>query len=71
VNNERISIFVNTQNEIVILAKENSNYVIYNAVGQPVGSGILKSEHRTKKSKLTAGVYIVKVGNQSTRVIIK
>lgn len=71
VYNERISIFVNAQNEIVIFANENSNYAIYNTVGQLIENGILNSEHRIQNSNLFAGVYIVKVGNQSTRVIVK
>lgn len=70
-NNERISVFVNAANHITIIAAEKSNYAIYNAMGQLIENGILNSELETRDSKLAAGVYVVKVDNQSTRVIIK
>ena len=70
-NSERISVFVNTQNQITIIAKPNSNYSIYNAMGQLIENGTLNSEFRTQNPKLAAGVYVVKVNNQSTRVVVK
>ncbi|MFZ4583344.1 MAG: T9SS type A sorting domain-containing protein, partial [Paludibacter sp.] len=68
---DMVSVFVNTQNEIVILANENSNYAIFNSVGQLIENGTLNTKRETRKAKFGAGVYIVKVNNQSTRVIIK
>lgn len=68
---EQVSAFINEQNEIVILAKENSSYAIYNAVGQLIGSGILNSRLITHNSRLNAGVYVVKVNNQSRKVVVK
>jgi hypothetical protein len=64
-------VFVNTANQIVIAAAEKCNYAIYNAMGQLIESGIINSKLITQNSKLTTGVYVVKVNNQSTRVIIK
>jgi hypothetical protein len=64
-------VFVNANNQIIIVAPEISNYAIYNAVGQQVENGIINTKHETLNSKLNTGVYVVKVNNQSTRVIVK
>ncbi len=71
VNKESISIFVNAANQITIIAPEKSNYAIYNAVGQLIENGINNSKLLTANSKLNTGVYVVKVNNQSIRVVIK
>jgi len=68
---EQISVFVNTQNKITIIAKPNSNYTIYNALGQLIENGNLNAKHETRNNNFAAGVYLVKVNNQSTRVIVK
>jgi len=41
-------VFVNTQNQITIIAPEKSNYVIYNAVGQLIENGVINSKHGTR-----------------------
>lgn len=64
-------VFVNAANQITIIAPEKSNYAIYNAVGQQVESGVTTAKQQTVNCKINTGVYVVKVGNQSTRVIIK
>ena len=65
-------VFVNAANQITILAPEKSNYAIYNAVGQLIEDGVINTERETRNTKhLVVGVYVVKVNNQSTRVIIK
>jgi hypothetical protein len=64
-------VFVNAANQIVIIAPEKSSYTIYNAMGQQLMNGVTTSNHQTSNFKLAAGVYVVKVNNQSTRVIIK
>jgi hypothetical protein len=71
-------VFVNANNQISIIAPEKATYCIYNAVGQLIENGIINSKHslsryigETRNSKLNSGLYIVKVANQSTRVIIK
>jgi hypothetical protein len=66
-----INAYVNGENRIVISATEKSAYSIYNAMGQMIENGILNTKHETLNTKLATGVYVVKVGNQSTRVIIK
>lgn len=68
---EHVSVFVNAQNQITIIAKPKSNYLIYNAVGQLIENGTLNSDIKTLSSKLTSGVYVVKVNNESTRVVVK
>jgi hypothetical protein len=71
-------VFVNANNQISIIAPEKATYSIFNAVGQLIENGIVNSKHslsryigETRNSKLNSGLYIVKVANQSTRVIIK
>jgi hypothetical protein len=70
-NKLNAQVFVNAANQITIIAPEKANYSIYNAVGQQVMNGIATSNHQTSNIKLSAGMYVVKVGNQSTRIIIK
>lgn len=64
-------VFVNGNNQITIIAPVKSSYAIYNGLGQLIENGIMNSDHRTQNSKLTSGVYVVKVNNQSTQVSIK
>jgi hypothetical protein len=64
-------IFVNAANQITIVAPEKSAYSIYNAVGMLMEHGIVESGFETRNPKLIPGVYVVKVNNSSTRVIIK
>ena len=68
---KQAQVFVNAANQITIIAAENSNYAIYNTVGQLIENGILNSKHETRNTKLKTGVYVVKVNNESTRVVIK
>jgi hypothetical protein len=63
-------VFVNGQNQITILAPEKANYAVYNAVGQIIESGIV-TNHLSLNTNHLKGVYIVKVNNESTRVIVK
>jgi hypothetical protein len=70
-SNNCASVFVNAANQITIIAPEKSNYAIYNAVGQLIENGINNSKLLTANSKLNTGVYVVKVNNQLTKVIIK
>jgi hypothetical protein len=72
---EQISVFLNLQKEIVIMAQENFNYAIYNAMGQLIESGVLKMKNVTLNTKLTSGLYIVRLtdkrANHSTYIILK
>ncbi len=64
-------VFVNVANQIVINTPEKSSYTIYNGLGQLIENGRITSNNQTSNFKLAAGVYVVIVGNQSTRVIVK
>jgi hypothetical protein len=72
-NTEKLNaqVYVNAANQIVIIAPEKAMYSIYNGVGQLIENGILNTKHQTLNAKHAAGVYVVKVANHSTRVIIK
>ena len=73
-NNKLINkaqVFVNESNQITIIAQENSNYAIYNTTGQLIENGFTNYKLYTVNCKLNKSVYLVKVNNQSTRVIIK
>jgi hypothetical protein len=66
-----LQLFVNAANQITIIAPEKASYSIFNAVGQLIENGVVNTKHETQNTKLKVGVYMVKVNNQSTRVIIK
>jgi len=69
--NERISVVVNAQNNIVINANAGSSYAIYNSLGQRIAAGKTNMKRETQNTKLETGVYIVKVNNVSKRIIVK
>ncbi len=68
------SVFVNAANETVIIAPENTQYSVYNSVGQSLTNGITKID-RTVVNTEKAGIYIVKLANQglsnSYRLIVR
>lgn len=68
-------VFVNSDNQITIVAPENCNYIVYNALGQKLSGGITVSNRTMVNTIRQAGVYIVKLSesgqNFSSRVIIK
>jgi len=66
-----VSVGVNNQSEIVISAPQNSTFSIYNILGVLLQNGRTISKQHTVNNSLQAGVYVVNVNNQSTRVIIK
>ncbi len=71
-NQSQAIVYTNATGQIVISAPEKINYAIYNAVGQLIENGVLNTERETRNTKhLAAGVYVVKVNNQSTRVVVK
>ena len=64
-------VFVNAANQITIIAPEKSAYSIYNTVGQLMENGAMTSNSQTSNFKLTNDMYVVKVNNSITKVIIK
>ena len=72
-NTEKLNaqVFVNAANQITIIASEKTNYSIFNALGQMIENGTVNVKHETQNAKLNAGVYVVKVNNALSKVIIK
>lgn len=64
------TVFVNAQNELVIIAAENSRYAIYTIVGEMISAGAIANKALIINS-IAKGVYIVNVNNQSSKVIIQ
>ncbi len=64
-------VFVNAANQLVISAAEKCNFSIYNGLGQLVQGGAITPNAQTANLKLAAGLYVVKLNNKSTRVIVK
>ncbi|NDP20427.1 MAG: T9SS type A sorting domain-containing protein, partial [Paludibacter sp.] len=73
--NEAVSVFVNAQNEIVILAPENAIYSVYNALGQKLLANRITSSKTMIRNSLKSGVYFVTVNNgmsnNTQKVIVK
>jgi|GEM_PF-1373831 len=64
-------VYVNGNNKICMVAPVNSKYAIYNALGQVFESGYVNSTLKTQSSKLSSGVYVVTVGSETAKVIVK
>ena len=66
-------VFVNIQNQIVIVAPEKSNYAIYNPMGKLIENGILNT--KTRNAKFGAGIYFVQLSinghSEVKKVIIR
>ena len=60
-NKLNAQVFVNTANQITIIAPEKCNYAIYNAMGQLIENAILNTKHETRNTKFGAGVYLVQL----------
>jgi len=54
-------VFVNTANQISILAPASCNYAVYNLVGQKVANGRTTATQTTATHQLQSGIYVVKV----------
>jgi len=54
-------VFVNTANQLSILAPSSCNYAVYNLVGQKVANGRTTATQTTANLQLQSGVYVVKV----------
>jgi len=67
---ERISVFVNTQNELVIIAPENSRYAVYTMVGQQLEAGLVTTGV-VRLSSVSKGVYLVKISNQTVKITLR
>ena len=66
------NIFVNEANSIVVSTDiPNAECSVYNTLGQKLGTEIITLSPKTLEYILESGVYLVKVGNKTERVIIK
>jgi len=65
------NIYVNAQNQLVINAPANSIYTVYNTLGQVIVNGKTTSNLQASNFNLMNGVYMVKVGNQTKKIIVK
>ncbi|MFZ4582380.1 MAG: hypothetical protein ACOYM7_06985 [Paludibacter sp.] len=69
-----IHVFVNEAHQITILAPEKSYYIVYNAVGLKVASGLTTSNRTVVSNVDKTGVYVVRVSENgkwnSVRVIL-
>ncbi|NDP21286.1 MAG: T9SS type A sorting domain-containing protein, partial [Paludibacter sp.] len=67
---KQVKVFANIQNQIVIQSVEKCNYAIYNITGQLLVSGTTTHSPMIV-SRFAQGVYVVKAGDATERVIIK
>ena len=66
------NIFVNEANKIVVSTGiPNAECTVYNALGQKLGSETITSGLQILNFTPASGVYLVKIGNKTQRVIIK
>jgi len=72
-NSKKLSaqVFVNTQNQITIIAPEKCNYAVFNAIGQRQVDGILKSTRESIYKRLNSGIYFVELSTGGQREITK
>jgi len=66
----KMAVFVNAQNELVIIAPENSTYAIYTMVGEQVKTGRV-TDNAVRVNTVSKGVYLVKVNNRTMKVAIR
>jgi hypothetical protein len=67
----QLQVYVNANKQLVINAAAGSKYAVYNAMGQLIDNGMLNTSFVIRNSKLNTGVYVVKVNNETRRVVIK
>ncbi|MDR0812328.1 MAG: T9SS type A sorting domain-containing protein [Paludibacter sp.] len=77
-NNNNVVVYVNNDNQIIV-AVETDNYPslqpataqVYNTIGQKLHEQTLNFQFSILNCQLNAGVYLVKVGGKTERVVIK
>jgi hypothetical protein len=70
-NSRQALVFTNAAGQIEIHAPANSQYTVFNAMGQQLTNGTTNAGIQTINLNLAAGMYVVKVNNSSSKVIIK
>lgn len=61
-------IYVNADKQITIITAENSNYSIYNVLGQKIDTGVMRSGNYTSTIQLKNGIYVVHVSDTINEV---
>lgn len=69
--NKQVFVVTNASGQIEIHAPDNSNYIVFNAMGQKVTHGTTSSTTHTINNNLSSGMYVVKVNDITGKVIIK
>lgn len=69
--NSGFKAYVNADNQIVIHAAHKSTYTIYNILGYMIERGNINSEYISINTKLKSGVYVVKLGNEAVKLLVK
>jgi len=64
-------VVVNAANQIEITAPVKSNYTVYNTMGQIIVNGVMTEGRAIVANLPSSGIYIVKVGNETNKVILK
>ena len=66
------NVFVNEKNRIVVQTDIlNAECIVYNALGQQIGSETIIACPQTLNFALKAGVYLVKIANKTEKIIIE
>jgi autotransporter-associated beta strand protein len=69
-NSEHIPVFVNSGNQLVINGQEKRYYEVYNTTGVLVEQGLINSQQYISGIALQPGMYIVKVNNIATKIVV-
>jgi len=64
-------VYANSSNQLVIVAPFKSRYAVYNALGQLITSGYMSAERETVNIRQASGVYVVKLENDTRKVIVR
>jgi len=67
----QLQVFATATGRIELHAPVNSSYTVYNALGQQLHTGTTTSGIQTLNLNLTSGMYVVRVNNNSKKIIIE
>jgi hypothetical protein len=73
VNDNNVIAYVNNDNQVVLKANATNRPTaeIYNLTGQKLYEEIITQSPQTLKYQFMAGVYLVKIGNKTEKIVIK
>jgi hypothetical protein len=74
INADKVSLFPNPASDFIKIKSQNSysgkTYIFYDASGKPVLSGLVNYSNQLNISKLAAGIYYLKIGNDDNHSYI-